>query len=1110
MATVTRPRSVMVIGSGPIVIGQASEFDYSGVQALKVLKQEGIRVVLLNSNPATIMTDPDYADATYIEPLTAEICEKVIAKERPDALLPTLGGQTALNLAMELERAGVLARHGVQMIGATPRAIELAENRIEFKRLLERIELSYPEVCKGPLSIRGDVVKSLDDGRRLAEQIGFPVMLRPSYILGGAGTGIARNEVELLDMLATGLAASPVGEVLMEESIAGWKEFELEVMRDRNDNCVVVCSIENLDPMGIHTGDSITVAPIQTLTDVQYQNMRTLAFIILREVGVETGGSNVQFAVNPATGRMVVVEMNPRVSRSSALASKATGFPIAKIATKLAIGYTLDEINNDITKVTPASFEPALDYVVVKVPRWVFEKFAGVPDTLGTKMQSVGEAMAIGRSFAEALQKALRSIERSRAGLNADPIELGYRDLGDEDLAKAISVATPDRIFLVGEAIRRGMEIKAIADASSIDPWFLAEMKQIYDFRGYLESKRSPAELSKGDFAVATRLGFSDSQLAYLLGSSEGEVSKHREKHGFGTVYKSVDTCAGEFEAFTPYFYGSYGEENEATSLDHEAVIILGSGPNRIGQGIEFDYCCVHACFALREAGYDSIMINSNPETVSTDYDTSSRLYMEPLDGQAVKAIIAHESSVSDLRGVMLSFGGQTPLKLASALDPQQVLGTSPEAIDRAEDRKRWSHLCSKLKILQPDGGTVTTLPEALEVAGSIGYPVLIRPSYVLGGRAMEIVYNEQQLATAFARLAELSSEGRISAEAPILIDKFLEGATEVDVDAIRDRHGDFLLGAIMEHVEEAGIHSGDSACTIPPVTLSQAIQDAIVRATRSIADELGVVGLINVQFAVLDGKVYVIEANPRASRTVPFVAKATGVPLAKIAARVAMGQSLKELRASKAYPMDARSGYVAVKEAVLPFTRFPEADSLLGPEMRSTGEVMGIDHSFELAFAKSQIAAGNSLPKSGMVFLSLADRDKKDGLRIAKGLTEMGFQLAATSGTAAYLVANGVDVALEVDKVNEEFDQPDYIPTEGKVDAVDLINSKKVVLVINTPRGSGPRVDGRRIRSAAQKARVPSITTIEAGLAAVGAIKALRESELEVHSLQEFHCRSI
>ncbi|MHB1519713.1 MAG: carbamoyl-phosphate synthase large subunit [Ferrimicrobium sp.] len=1091
--------SVLVIGSGPIVIGQASEFDYSGVQACRVLRQEGLRVILANSNPATIMTDPEFADATYLEPLTLEVMTKIIERERPDALLPTLGGQTALNLAMELDASGVLARYGVTMIGARPEAIGVAESREAFKELL--ISMGYEHA-----TIKGGIAHSMEDATEIVRTLGFPVMLRPSYILGGAGTGIAHSQTEFLSMMEEGLRASPVNEVLIEESIAGWKEFELEVMRDANDNCVVVCSIENLDPMGVHTGDSITVAPIQTLTDQQYQQMRSLSFAVLRGVGVETGGSNVQFAVDPATGRMVVVEMNPRVSRSSALASKATGFPIAKIATKLALGYTLDEIQNDITVVTPASFEPALDYVVVKIPRWVFEKFEGVPEVLSTSMQSVGEAMAIGRSFAEALQKALRSIERSRDGLNADAGEREVRALSDDELAADLAVASPRRIFLVAEALYRGMSIEFVHAKTRIDPWFLAEIEQIVATRRWLESLAPDLEqLGRQELLAARRAGFGDAQLAYLFGVDLSVIRDRRVRLGLLTTYQSVDTCAGEFEAHTPYFYSSSEEDSEVTGFDAPTVIILGSGPNRIGQGIEFDYCCVHASFALRDLGYRTVMVNSNPETVSTDYDTSSRLYMEPLALEHVLDVIEMERSRSNLVGVFVAFGGQTPLKLARHLDPDLILGTSGTSIDRAEDRNLWSALCDSLGILQPPGATVTSLDEARAAARKVGYPVLIRPSYVLGGRAMEIVSNEQDLVRSFLRLASLSDEGQISQSRPVLIDHFLEDAVEVDVDAVRDATGEVLIGGVMEHVEEAGIHSGDSACVLPPVTLAPDVIERIEAIIKDVANELGVVGLINMQFGVKDEAVYVIEANPRASRTVPFVAKATGIPLAKIAARVMVGETLADLRAS-GVTTTRRGSHYSVKEAVLPFQRFPMADSILGPEMRSTGEVMGVDDSFELAFAKSQIAAGTVLPDTGMVFLSLANRDKASGLTLARQLVDLGFELAATYGTAGFLRTNGVPIKLLVDKVHEERVGEIGTARDGLVDAVWLLNSRQVSLVINTPEGSGPRVDGRRIRATAQRLRVPCITTISAALAAVGGIGALRATGYGVTPIQEYH----
>jgi carbamoyl-phosphate synthase large subunit len=1089
--------SVLVIGSGPIVIGQASEFDYSGVQACRVLREEGLRVVLVNSNPATIMTDPEFADATYVEPLTREILERIIEVERPDALLPTLGGQTALNLAMELHRAGNLERFGVRMLGARPASIELAESRDAFRRLLIDIDPA--------LAVQGRLVRSLDEGRAVARELGFPLMLRPSYILGGAGTGIAEDASAFEAMLRAGLGASPVGEVLVEESIAGWKEFELEVMRDAMDNCVVVCSIENVDPMGVHTGDSITVAPAQTLTDEEYQRMRSLAFEVLRRVGVETGGANVQFAVDPRTGRMVVVEMNPRVSRSSALASKATGFPIAKIATRLAIGYRLDEIMNDITGVTPASFEPALDYVVVKVPRWAFEKFEGAEEVLGTRMQSVGEAMAIGRSFAEALQKALRGVERSRAGLAADPLERHLVEIDEVELARRVATPTEERIFAVAEAFRRGWPIERVAELSGIDPWFLGEIRGIVMRRRALEG-RTLASLGAEELLELKRWGFADAQLAWLLGVDEAAVRTHRLALGVRTTYKAVDTCAAEFPARTPYFYSTWEEESEITPSARRRVVILGAGPNRIGQGIEFDYCCVHAAFALREAGYDAIMVNSNPETVSTDYDTSSRLYLEPVVREHVLDVLDAEAGAGTLAGVIVSLGGQTPLKLVRDLDPGLVLGTPPSSIDIAEDRAQWSRLCEQLGLLQPPGGTVTSADEAFALIDRIGLPAIVRPSYVLGGRAMEIVYTRAELAGALERLGQLSSEGTISERSPILIDRFLEGATEVDVDALRDREGGLWIGAVMEHVEEAGVHSGDSACTIPPTSLPATVVERIETATAAIAEALGVVGLLNVQFAVSDGHVYVLEANPRASRTVPYAAKTTGVPLVRIATLLMVGRTLAELTLEGVRPPKPPRTYVTVKEAVLPFGRFHGADAVLGPEMRSTGEVMGIDRSMPLAFAKAQLAAGTRLPDHGVVLVTVADRDKPDLLPVAARFLELGFTLAATEGTAAFLRSHGLGVERLVAKVNVEDDLSERAAPSGFVDAVHLIRSGEVALIVNSPRGSGPRRDGYRIRTAALEAKVPLITTLEAARAAAEAIAALRTSSFEVRPLQAYH----
>ncbi len=1079
--------SVLVIGSGPIVIGQACEFDYSGTQACRVLRAEGYRVVLANSNPATIMTDPQTADRTYVEPLDPEVLEAIIEKERPDALLPTLGGQTALNLTMALLERGAL--DGVEVIGARPEAIRTAEDRDLFRRAMTEIGLEVPE---------SGFAHSVDEALRIADEVGYPVMVRPSFILGGKGTGIAPARDVLVRLAIDGLDASPVGEILVERSVAGWKEYELEVMRDRADNCVVVCSIENVDPMGVHTGDSITVAPAQTLTDVEYQAMRDDAFACLRRVGVETGGSNVQFAVDPATGRRLIIEMNPRVSRSSALASKATGFPIAKIAARLAVGYTLDEVRNDITRATPASFEPTIDYVVTKIPRWAFEKLPGADATLGTRMQSVGEVMAIGRTFCESLQKAVRSLEQGRAGLNADPHERALDELSDDELLERLAVATPERIFEVESALRRGLGVEAVAAASGIDPWFLAQIARLAEARRALpptlEAMERPA------WRRVKQLGFSDAQLGYLLGRPEPEVRAARRAAGVVATYKTVDTCGAEFEAFTPYHYATYEDEDEVRPSGRDRVVILGSGPNRIGQGIEFDYCCVHASTALRAAGYETVMVNCNPETVSTDYDTSDRLYFEPLTEEDVANVVDAESRAGGrLVGVVVSLGGQTPLKLAHGLAPELVLGTSPESIDRCEDRKHWNVLCEELGIPQPPGGTASTADEALAVARRVGYPVLVRPSYVLGGRAMEIVFDDAELRRVMSGL-RLEREGGVTAERPVLVDRFLEDAVEIDVDAIRDKAGEVLVCGVMEHVEQAGVHSGDSACALPPQTLSADVLATVDRHTRSLADALGVEGLLNVQYAVKDGVVHVLEANPRASRTVPFVAKATGVPVAALAARVMVGQTLEELRAAgllEAKGAVESPGHVSVKEAVLPFDRFPGVDSVLGPEMRSTGEVMGVDATFGLAFAKSQAAAGTQLPRAGTVFLSLADRDKPGGLAVARSLVALGFSIAATFGTAGYLRDHGVAVATLVAKVGEE---------GIAADAVELIAGGEVQMVVNTPRGRGSRDDGVHIRAAALAHHVPCITTLSAALAAVTGIAERARHPLVVRSLQELH----
>ncbi len=1090
--------SILLIGSGPIVIGQASEFDYSGTQACRVLRDEGYRVILVNSNPATIMTDPEFADRTYVEPLDADVVAAVIERERPDALLPTLGGQTALNLAVALSERGVLDRYKVELIGASIEAIHTAENRERFKSAMTEIGLAVPN---------SGFAYHLDEAVKVGDEVGYPVIIRPSFIMGGGGTGIAADAEELLRLAETGLAASPISEILIEKSIAGWKEYELEVMRDHADNCVVVCSIENLDPMGVHTGDSITVAPAQTLSDVEYQRMRDAAFACIRRIGVDTGGSNIQFAVDPATGEMVVIEMNPRVSRSSALASKATGFPIAKIAARLAVGYTLDEIPNDITRMTPASFEPTIDYVVTKVPRWAFEKFPGTSGVLGTRMQSVGEAMAIGRTFPESLQKGLRSLEHGRWGLNCDPGEAALDEFDDDELVRRAAVATPDRPFQLEGALRRGISVERLHQATGVDPWFLDQICLITDERGRLTSIGTAGGMTRRDWRRAKRLGFADAQMAWLWGVPEHDVRAARLAAGVKATFKTVDTCGAEFDANTPYHYSTYEDEDEAQGGQRPTVVILGSGPNRIGQGIEFDYCCVHASFALRDAGFDTVMVNCNPETVSTDYDTSDRLYFEPLTYEDVMNVLEVEKE--QLLGVIVSLGGQTPLKLAGRIPAELVLGTPPAAIDEAEDRERWNALCIRLGIPQPDGGTAADLDAALTITNRIGYPALVRPSYVLGGRAMEIVYNDEDLARAMAELAgfgSLGREGGLSAERPVLVDRFLEDAIEVDVDALRDATGEVLIGAIMEHVEEAGVHSGDSACVIPPPTLTAAIVAVIEGHTRAIAEALGVRGLLNVQYAVQRDNVYVIEANPRASRTVPFVAKATGVPLAKVAARVMVGATLAELRAEGVLKPPAPGAHVSVKEAVLPFNRFPDVDTLLGPEMRSTGEVMGIDVTFGLAFAKSQTAAGDRLPERGTVFLSLADRDKPGGLIAARRFVELGFGLAATGGTARYLQDNGVPVGEVVGKVGQGPSGPGSGGGDSGRSAVDLIANGEIDLVVNTPRGRGPRADGSYIRLAANVQGVPCLTTAAAALAAAGGIADWARHGLSVRSLQEFH----
>jgi carbamoyl-phosphate synthase large subunit len=1082
--------SILIIGSGPIVIGQACEFDYSGTQACRVLKDEGYRVILANSNPATIMTDPDFAHATYIEPITWEVVARIVEREQPDAVLPTLGGQTGLNTAMALFERGIIGVAGTpEMIGANAEAISTAEDRDKFKQAMIEIGLSVP---------RSGIAHTMDEARVVVAEIGLPAIIRPAYILGGRGTGIASTLDEFERIAANGLAASPISEILIETSIAGWKEYELEVMRDRKDNCVIICSIENFDPMGVHTGDSITVAPAQTLSDVEYQQMRDAAFACIRRVGVETGGSNVQFAVNPANGEQVVIEMNPRVSRSSALASKATGFPIAKMAAKLAVGYSLDEIRNDITKLTPASFEPSIDYVVTKIPRWAFEKLPGTSGVLGTQMQSVGEVMSIGRTFPESLQKGLRSLEQGRLGLGCDPAESQLDDVADDELTRRAGIATPDRIFQVAELLRRGHTIDAVHEATKIDPWFLDQMSIIIEERALLADLGLDS-MDRRAWRRAKRLGFSDAQLAHLWGSDEPSVRNAREAAGVLPTFKTVDTCAAEFDATTPYHYSTYEDDSEVRPSDRPRVVILGSGPNRIGQGIEFDYCCVHASFALRDAGFETVMINCNPETVSTDYDTSDRLYFEPLTREDVLNVIAAETAASGgvAPKVIVSLGGQTPLKLSGLLPREIVAGTSPDSIDLAEDREKWNALCASLNIPQPPGGTAVELDAANAIVDRIGFPVLVRPSYVLGGRAMQIVHDRDHLARAMAELAgfgSLGREGGLSAERPVLIDRFLEDATEVDVDAIRDHTGEVVIGGVMEHVEEAGVHSGDSACAIPPQTLPGWVVEVIEAYTRAIATALDVRGLINVQYAVAGTTVYVIEANPRASRTVPFVAKATGVPLAKVASRVMLGATLAELRAEGLLRPPATHGHVAIKEAVLPFNRFPEVDPALGPEMRSTGEVMGIDVTFGRAFYKAELAAGTVLPAEGTVFVSLADGDKPAGIVVASRLRELGLGIAATTGTADYLASFGVQVDEVVGKISDGHG----------VNALNLIESGRIVFVINTPQGRGGRTDGEQIRKAATTHRVSNVTTVEAALAAVQGMAEQAHQPLIVRPLQE------
>ncbi|MBD2113099.1 MULTISPECIES: carbamoyl-phosphate synthase large subunit [Cyanophyceae] len=1079
-------KKILLIGSGPIVIGQACEFDYSGTQACKALREEGYEVVLINSNPATIMTDPETANRTYIEPLTPEIVERVIEREHPDVMLPTMGGQTALNLAVTLAKTGVLERHGVELIGAKLEAIEMAEDRKLFKEAMARIEVP---VCPSGLA------ETMDEAKQIAKQIGtFPLIIRPAYTMGGTGGGIAYNQEEFETISRSGLDASPVSQILVEQSLLGWKEYELEVMRDLADNVVIICSIENLDPMGVHTGDSITVAPAQTLTDKEYQRLRDASVKIIREIGVETGGSNIQFAVNPDNGDFIVIEMNPRVSRSSALASKATGFPIAKFAAKLAVGYTLNEISNDITKKTPASFEPTIDYVVTKIPRFAFEKFPGTTSTLTTQMKSVGEAMAIGRTFQESFQKALRSLETGRAGWGCDRAE---KLPSLNEIRPKLRTPNPDRIFDLRHAMQLGLTVNDIFDLTAIDPWFLNQLAGLLQTEKFL--KRTPlTELSYEQMRAVKRQGFSDRQIAYATGTHEDAVRDYRKGLGVIPVYKTVDTCAAEFEAFTPYYYSTYEDETEVLPSDRPKVMILGGGPNRIGQGIEFDYCCCHASFALRDDGYETIMVNSNPETVSTDYDTSDRLYFEPLTKEDVLNIIEAENPI----GIIIQFGGQTPLKLAVPLQqylaflpaadlsanppihpPTKIWGTSPDSIDTAEDRERFEAILRELDIQQPPNGMARSYQDALKVAQQIDYPVVVRPSYVLGGRAMEIVYSDTDLER------YMTYAVHVEPDHPILIDKFLENAIEVDVDAIADHTGQVVIGGIMEHIEQAGIHSGDSACSLPTMTLPDAALATIRDWTVKLAKRLKVIGLMNIQFAVKGDQVYIIEANPRASRTVPFVSKAIGHPLAKIAVRVMSGKTLTDL----GFTEEVIPQHISVKEAVLPFDKFAGTDALLGPEMRSTGEVMGIDADFGKAFAKAELGANQKLPLAGTVFISMNDRDKAAVIPVAKELADMGLNLIATSGTRAALMDEGLTVNLIL-KVHE-----------GRPNVEDAIKNNEIQLIINTPAGSTAQEDDRSIRRTALAYKVPIITTIAGAKATASAIQSLQQHPLQVKSLQEY-----
>jgi carbamoyl-phosphate synthase large subunit len=1083
---------ILLIGSGPIVIGQACEFDYSGTQACKALRDEGFEVILVNSNPATIMTDPETADRTYIEPLTPEIVEKIIEKECPDALLPTMGGQTALNLAVALAKNGALERHGVELIGAKLPAIEMAEDRKLFKEAMERIGVG---VCPSGLAT------TMAEAKQIAQEIGsYPLIIRPAFTMGGTGGGIAYNQEEFEEISQSGLDASPVSQILIEKSLLGWKEYELEVMRDLADNVVIICSIENIDPMGVHTGDSITVAPAQTLTDKEYQRLRDAAIKIIREIGVETGGSNVQFAVNPETGEMVVIEMNPRVSRSSALASKATGFPIAKMAAKLAIGYTLDEIPNDITQKTPASFEPTIDYVVTKIPRFAFEKFPGSQPTLTTQMKSVGEVMAIGRTFQESFQKALRSLETGRAGWGCDRSE---KLPSLEQIRGGLRIPNPDRIFTVRHAMQMGMSVEEVYELTAIDPWFLDKLAELLETEKFL--KKTPLQsISREQLYATKQQGFSDRQIAYATKTTEDEVRAYRKSLGIIPTYKTVDTCAAEFEALTPYYYSTYesevlelsqGEaataqvESEILPSEKRKVIILGGGPNRIGQGIEFDYCCCHASYALRADGFETIMVNSNPETVSTDYDTSDRLYFEPLTKEDVLNILEAEQP----EGVIIQFGGQTPLKLAVPLQTYlnqnpnvttRIWGTSPDSIDTAEDRERFEKILRELEIRQPANGLARSFEEALQVAKRIDYPVVVRPSYVLGGRAMEIVYSDQDL-DRYMKFAV-----QVEPDHPILIDKYLENAIEVDVDAIADPSGNVVIGGIMEHIEQAGIHSGDSACSIPTISLSEGVLETIRTWTTKLAKALKVVGLMNIQYAVQGEQVYILEANPRASRTVPFVSKAIGVPLAKMAVRIMSGKSLTDLN----YTSEIVPQHVSVKEAVLPFAKFPGTDIILGPEMRSTGEVMGIDTDFGKAFAKAEMAASQHLPLKGTVFVSMNDRDKVAAVPVVKDLIELGLTVVATAGTRQTLMEHGIENVELVLKLHE-----------GRPHVLDWIKNEQIQLIINTPIGATAQIDDRLIRRTALSYKIPIVTTIAGARATAAAIRSLQSQRLQVKSLQEY-----